>query len=312
MKRISSVILIIIMIMTATLITGCSSKNKSSNNDNKKSIVTTSFVGYDLATQIAGDKATVTNVIPWGSELHNFEPTAKNRVDIEEADLFIYLSLELEPWVKSSKTNKNAINLSKSYTESDHEEEEASHGDEEAHAIHFWTDPEVYLQLIEKTKESLIAIDPENKQYYEKRAEKYYTEISDLNQGFKTYTESLDNKNIYFAGHNAMGPFAERYNLKITSLSDEVRPDADITGKQMTALKNAILNSNTKYLFTEELVDPKIANQIKKSVEEKNHKLTILELHGYHNISKEQHDEGVTYAALFKRNIENLKKALNS
>lgn len=306
------------IMMMALLLVACGTNTKSEND--KKTIVTTSFIGYDLASNIAGDKMEITNIMPWGSELHDFEPTAKDISKIRDADLFIYLSVELEPWVNTNAENENALNLSKSYTleEHDHEEhEDEAHEDADGHdhaTLHFWTDPTNYLQLIEKTKEELIQLDPENKAYYEERAEAYYSRIEQLHDDFDDYTETLrdENRTIYFAGHNAMSAFGERYDLTIVSLSDEYRPDADLTAQQLTGLKEQLTSHDMHYLFTEELVEPRVANQIQASLKTEDFEVTILELNGYHNISKAQYEEGVTYADLFQKNINNIQRALGT
>lgn len=306
----------IIVFAMALMLVACSNSSDSSEaSDNKVSIVTTSFIGYDIATQVAGDKATVDNILPWGSELHDFEPTAKNMTAVNEADLFIYLSVDLESWVESSSENDNALNLSKSYTLEEHEYDDEEVEDEDGHdhaSLHFWSDPSTYMQLIEATEERLSSIDPDNKEYYEERAEAYIDEIEALHEEFDEYTHSLDDPTIYFSGHSAMDAFAERYHLTITSLSDEYRPDADLTAQQIETLSNEIESSGSHYLFTEELVEPRVAKQIQSSLKEKNYELTILELHSYHNISKEQSEEGITYADLLRQNINNIKQALGN
>lgn len=299
--------------------TACRSDTSNSTQQGKKSIVTTSFIGYDLAHHIAGDKGHVINVLPWGSELHNFEPRAKDKVAIEEADLFLYLGDDFEPWVKESGKQKNALNLSESYEITEHHHETESHEvetdshegeDSHVHGTHFWTDPIVFCQLIEETRDALIKMDPKNKGYYEKQAQSYYNEIMNIHEEFDGFMQSNPQKTIFFSGHNAVGPFAERYHLTIAALSNETRPDADITPQQLGDLKEAIIKNKAHYLFTEELVTPKVANQIKTSLENENYDLTLLELNGYHNISKEQHKKGVTYGELFKKNTENIKRAL--
>ena len=311
----------IIIIIMAFMLMACSNSGKSDESKEKVTIVTTSFIAYDIATQIAGDKAEVENILPWGSELHNFEPTAKNMTAINEADLFIYLSIELEPWLKSNAENDNALNLSKSYTleghdhhgeeeeKHEHEHESGVHGHDHA-SLHFWSDPTTYIQLIKETQERLSTINPENEEYYEKRAEAYIEAIEILHEEIDEFIHLLENPTIYFSGHNAMEAFANRYHLTITSLSDEYRPNADLTAQQIETLINEIETSGTHYLFTEELVEPKVAKQMQASLKEKRYDITILELHSYHNISKEQSEEGITYEDLLRQNINNIKQAL--
>ena len=58
------------------------------------------FPQYDIIRQIAQDKVDVELFLPAGSEPHSYEPSASILMKIVEADLFVYSSDELEPWVK--------------------------------------------------------------------------------------------------------------------------------------------------------------------------------------------------------------------
>jgi zinc transport system substrate-binding protein len=307
-------------------------------NNEQADIVTTSFVGYDIAKEIVKDKMTVSNVLPWGSELHNYEATPKAISSINNSKLFIYLNLELEPWIENNVSNENALDLSKSYIFAEHKHHDDEHHDDEHHddehhddedhddedhededhedhghgSMHFWTDATTYLQLINTVRDSIIAIDKENEEYYTKNALEYYNRIYNLHLELDEFMEENEDITIYFAGHNALNAFAERYHIEIKALTESYSPDADLTIEQISSLKKALVDSDSHYLFIEELVEPKVANKIKEVLEKENFKLTLLELHGYHNITKNQFEEGVNYADLFEQNIKNIKTAFNN
>ncbi|MFA5542242.1 MAG: metal ABC transporter substrate-binding protein [Bacilli bacterium] len=311
MKKVITLLLFTLVIFFG----GCTKKE---NVD----IITTSFIGYDLAYNIAGDNLTIENIMPWGSELHNFEPTPRQMSNINHSDLFIYLSVELEPWVANNVTQPNALNLSESFVRLDHDhnhdddigpEEDHLHEDDHDHSsLHFWTDPTTYVQLINVVRDKIIAIDPENEQLYTSRAIVYYEMINDLHIDFDIFTQNLDKRNIFLAGHNAMDAFAERYHINIRSLTGDYKPNADLTGPQIISLRDEIVELDIHYLFTEELVEPRVALRLKETLESQSYALNLLELHGYHNISQKQYEERVNYARLFQQNIDNIKQALSN
>ncbi len=45
---------------------------------------------FDFAVKIGGDKAEVTNMVPAGTEPHDWEPAVSDIRNLEEADLFVY------------------------------------------------------------------------------------------------------------------------------------------------------------------------------------------------------------------------------
>lgn len=305
MKKLKKLLLLPILIAT---LSGC-------NLNKKAEIMASSFIGYDIATMVVQDKMSVRNVIPWGGELHDFEPTPRDIVAINEAKLFIYTSDALEPWINNLVSQPNAIALSESYLLEpyDHEHESIPENDEHNHSsLHFWTDPTTYLQLINTIRDHVIALDPENTAYYTNNARDYYQTIELLHLSLLEYRKLIDQPTLFFAGHNALEAFADRYDLNINSLSESYKPDAEITPQQLANLISQIREQNIHYLFIEELADPKIAKQIKNELSSENYELTLLELHSYHNITKAQAKDGVTYGTLFAQNITNIKLALSN
>ncbi|MDO5095124.1 MAG: metal ABC transporter substrate-binding protein [Peptostreptococcaceae bacterium] len=105
MKRIISTTLAAFML--AGSITACAPKqeaqapaeNKPVATENALKVVTTIFPPYDFTKQIAKDKATVSMLLPPGSESHSFEPSPQDIINIEQADLFIYNGGDSDHWV---------------------------------------------------------------------------------------------------------------------------------------------------------------------------------------------------------------------
>ena len=97
MKKASlSLIILIIIVIGAICI--FNKTNKIERQEEKMDIVTSIYPVYDFTRQIAGDKANVTMLLPAGVEIHDYEPTPQDIIEIKNSDLFIYLGKQLEPW----------------------------------------------------------------------------------------------------------------------------------------------------------------------------------------------------------------------
>ncbi len=287
-------------------------------------IVTTMFPQYDFARQIVGDKMTVSLLTPPGADAHSFEATSMDMIEIKNSKLFIFTSLEIDNWISSPADiggeNTIVMDLSKHYILADHHHHDVKtttalhhhHHHQCSDSLHYWTDPTTAVQLIEAILHKIIAIDPVNQAVYIANATSYIETISNLDHDFKTFLQSLDNGHptIFFAGHNAMGAFAKRYHLDIVSLFDDFKPDADLTSAELINFTNLVKEANAAFLFTEELVEPKAAKAIAAQLKTQGYSLTLLELHGYHNVTLENFRKGISYADLLEQNIENLKLAL--
>lgn len=291
-------------------------------------IMTTMFVQYDISKQIVKDKMSVSLVITPGAEIHSFQPSSRDIEAIKKSKLFIYTSLEIDSWIKDPVSlggdDSVIMNLSEQYTEFEHNHLSNDNNsynikpldhhdhDHEGSDIHFWTDPTNFIQLIEAIAKEIIKIDPNNQEFYRENADLYKEKVNLLHLEMDQYFTSLPTEPIlYFAGHNAMGSFAERYHIKIISLQDSYQPDAEPTSVQIQAMIEEIKIADAHYLFIEELKEPKVAKTIKSQLEKSNFDLMLLELHGYHNVTKSQLESGISYRDLMRQNFNNIKEALD-
>ena len=97
MKKIIAVLLTFFLIIGAIFV-ALGNVNKNNQQTEKITIVTSLFPEYDFVKQIGKDKVDVKILLPPGTESHTYEPTPKDIVSINEADMFIYTSNQMEPW----------------------------------------------------------------------------------------------------------------------------------------------------------------------------------------------------------------------
>ena len=64
----------------------------------KFKVVTTFTVIQDIAQNVAGNAATVESITKPGAEIHEYEPTPKDIVKAQSADLILWNGLNLERW----------------------------------------------------------------------------------------------------------------------------------------------------------------------------------------------------------------------
>lgn len=281
----------------------------------KIEIITTLFPTYDFAKQIGGDKANVSLLLPPGVEPHSFEPKPQDIVKINRADIFIYTGKYMEPWVEDLLKgihNKNlkivdasrGINL---ISEADHDE----HNDKEEHHHHGGKDPHIWLDLsndmiiTDTIAQALAEKDSANKVFYLENAGEYKNKLAALDKKFKETLDSAKHKKIIYGGHFAFGYFAKRYGLGYESPYEGFSPNAEPSPKAIGELIKKMKSSQIKYIYYEELIDPKVARTISQAA---GAKLELL--HGAHNISKSELENGVTFIYIMNKNLEKLKEGL--
>lgn len=297
MKKLKLIFLSMLLVLSLAFISACN--NSESNYD----IITTLYPQYDIVNNIVKDKLTHKLLTPAGIEVHGFEPTAKDIVQMNDSKLVLYTSNKLEPWMEGISNNNplKAINLSTIVDESFTNKDD----------VHYWTDTTIYLEMINIILEQIIQIDIINEEFYRTNASTYYNQVLNLHNEILTYVETNNNIQIFLFGHNAMEAFSNIYNIDIVTINDHYQPDGENTMTQIQHFKNKIKEANTNYLFVEELSDYNKVNTLKDELANEGYLLNILELHSYHNMRLEQFEKEVSYYDLLKQNFENIKQATN-
>ncbi len=321
------------------------------NAKDKLDIVTTNFPNYEFVREIGGEKVEVEILLPFGIEPHSYEPSPKDIVKMNKADLLVYTNEEMEPWVKKVEKSLKVetLNVSKNlhldegdcdhedhnhdedeehhdHDHENHEEDDHSHDhhhddhddhdthddkhddhDDHNHSVdpHVWTDPFLVLEIIDTIVDELGHLDPENKDYYVTNGKRYKDEINKLHKDLKELSEYSKRDTIVFTGHSVFGYFSKRYHIDFVSPYKSFSPNSEPSAKDVASLRKYIKENNIEYIYYEELVTPKIATLLEKELSVK----TLL-LHGVHNVSKKEFNEGVTYLSIMKDNIERLKLGL--
>src|SRR5690625_4821135 len=152
--------------------------NESSNNDKIKAVSTFTLI-EDMVKEIGGDNIEVHNLVPTGTDPHEYDPLPEDIKAATDADVLFYNGLNLEGgdsgWFAKMMDSvnqdwDNAFELTEGIepmyvTSSDGREEEIN--------PHAFLDPVVGIQMAENTRDALTEIDPDNKEFYEENAETY-------------------------------------------------------------------------------------------------------------------------------------------
>ncbi|MCM3281626.1 zinc ABC transporter substrate-binding protein [Exiguobacterium sp. MER 193] len=85
--------------------------NASESTDDQLTVYASTFALKSMAEEIGGDRVNVEMVIPPGADPHTYEPTSKQMTQIAEADLFLTIGHDLEPYVDSMEKSLEGQNV---------------------------------------------------------------------------------------------------------------------------------------------------------------------------------------------------------
>ena len=134
----------------------------------KFKVVTTFTVIQDIAQNVAGDAATVESITKPGAEIHEYEPTPKDIVKAQSADLILWNGLNLERWFERFFQNikdKPAVVVTEGITPLSIYEGPYK----DAPNPHAWMSPSNALIYVENIKNALVKYDPQNAGTYQKK-----------------------------------------------------------------------------------------------------------------------------------------------
>lgn len=304
-------LILVLLVVWAGVVDFYSQQQPMPADQNKLKVVTTLFPTYDFVRQIGGDRVSVILLLPPGVEPHAFEPTPKDIIAINESGVFIYTGKYMEPWVQSvlnGAENQKMIIVDvssharflKAADEGIDKEENNSNGVDP----HIWLNLDNARIIVDDIVSAMVTADSTNLDYYQNNANIYKQKLADLDEQFKNGLKNCLYNEFVHGGHYAFGYLANRYGLKYLS-AQGFNPDSEPTPQQLINLSNQINRLGIKYVYYEELVDPRIARIIAAETGAK-----LLKINSAHNLSKEELSGGITYERIMEDNLNQLRIGL--
>ncbi|HTZ41132.1 MAG TPA: zinc ABC transporter substrate-binding protein [Syntrophales bacterium] len=279
----------------------------------KLAVLTTLFPLYDFAKNVAADRAEISLLLPPGMEPHGFEPRPADILKLHSADVFIYTSPEMEPWsvnlLRGLQDRKiEIVNASLGLTSDEKRAAERHAHSDPAHKTdvdpHLWLDFSNAMRMVDNIRDGLIRKDPAGKDIYEKNAAAYNEKLKDLDNRYRAALTGCRIRCIISGGHSAFQSLAARYGLEYVSVYG-FSPDAEPTPGSIARIARTLRQKGSRYLFYEELLDPRVARTIARETG-----VSLIRLHGAHNLTREEFDRGDTFIGIMNTNLDHLKTGL--
>jgi len=299
-----STIGIIFLFVVIVLVAVSLSKKQHVLKDRKISVAVTTFSLYDITKHIVGQSVKVVNILPFGVDPHDYEPTPKTMADIEKASLVLYSGAGLEPWTHGFSFKNKVIDISQFMELRELEEGEEHEHRHEVVDPHYWLSFSNMAKATQLITDELIKILPENKSLYIKNRDDYLRMLRELDTQFKNRLAKCERDTI-IVNHNAFGYLAQKYNFHVESLSG-LSPDAQPNAKNIIRLMDTIKEHNVSTVFFESFASDRAIKSIAKEA----HTLADV-LYPLGNITSKEASKGLTYENLMEENLHKLSKALS-
>ena len=191
--------------------------------------------------------------------------------------------------------------------EDDHDEHEEGGHDGHHHDYefdpHIWLDPILVKQQVNVIRDGLIEADPQNKEYYEENARIYNNKMDALDMKIGSALSSCQ-KDTIVPYHNAFTYLGERYDIHIMALGG-MAPDSEASAAEIAEFVDFVKDNDIKVIFSEELVDPRLAEVIADEANARVMLFSPLEA-----LTPEEEGTNISYIDKMEQNLDSLKVAL--
>ena len=229
----------------------------------KFKVVTTFTVIQDIAQNVAGDAATVESITKPGAEIHEYEPTPKDIVKAQSADLILWNGLNLERWFERFFQNikdKPAVVVTEGITPLSIYEGPYK----DAPNPHAWMSPSNALVYVENIKNALVKYDPQNADTYQKNAAAYAEKIKQLDKPLREKLAQIPaDQRWLVTSEGAFSYLAKDYDLKEGYLWP-INAEQQGTPQQVRKLIDSVKKNHIPVVFSESTVSAKPAQQVAK------------------------------------------------
>jgi len=310
-----------LMIGLFTLILSLSACSKGTT-DNAPVVYITVYPMAFLVEEIAGDTVTVKQVPGVVSHSDSVDWSAKEIIDMINADLLIYIHAGADNYIPNNAEtfadgNVELIDMSQHvqynvvcYTHTLEDGTDTSVDNCDSNMLnedpHFWLDPVRMAEAAAFLKDKLIATYPENEELYNNNYTVLSSSLEKLDQDFQEMADAATKPIITTV--MLFTYFSDRYGIEIQSLTIDAHSTESNPTDLIDILNMAIAN-DIHYILFEKNANSPAGDQMLTDLQDTYSDASALYLHGLGQITDQEKANGSTYLSIMYDNLTALDTA---
>lgn len=249
-----------LMTLAALFLTSCGSAPKS--NDNTLRVLASTTVLADITQNIAGDRAQVESLLPFGADPHSYQAAPTDVAKISDSDLLILNGLGYENFIEPLLENVGAKKMTVEATSGLSPRKDVVN--EQGADPHMWLDPNLVVTYVENIRDGLIQVDPEGAETYKTNADAYISQLKDLDVWIREQVNTIPaERRLLVTNHEAVRYFAERYGFEVAgSVIPSFSSNAAPSAREIARLIDVIKKINAPAIFLDTADNNTLAQQI--------------------------------------------------
>lgn len=314
----------IIFGLTACGAAGTVPQTSSENEDDRISIVATVFPEYDWTREILGDRLQDTDLrlLCNGVDMHSYQPSIDDMMEIADCDLFIYVGGESDDWAdealaEGTNPDRKVINLldvlgssareeehvEGMSTESGEEEEEEAELDE-----HVWLSLRNAQLFTTEISDVLSEIDPEHSQEYKANAAAYIDSLGELDAAYQAAVDEGRVRTLLFGDRFPFLYLVKDYGLSYYAAFAGCSAETEASFETIAFLSEKAGELGLHTVLKIEGDGNRVAGTIAQNASDGDIKVAVM--NSMQGTTLQDIESGATYLGIMKENLSVLREAL--
>ncbi|MDO5112404.1 MAG: metal ABC transporter substrate-binding protein [Clostridia bacterium] len=323
MRRMLACLLAVLMI--TGMLCACAAAPETETNAKGIRIVCTIFPIYDWTREILGSHMAendVTMLLKNGTDMHSYQPSAQDMIQVSACDLFIYVGGESDRWVEdalqeAANSDRIVLNLldvlggaakEEELSEGMEKEADSAEEGETAYDEHVWLSVKNAMRFCAAIEKALASLDPSNAADYEANARAYMQELTTLDEAYAQAVSDAQQKTLLFGDRFPFRYLTEDYGIAYYAAFAGCSAETEASFGTIAFLAEKVDELGLPAVLTIEGAQHAIAKTIVQSTRDKDQ--AVLTLDSMQSVTQEDMQQGASYLSIMEENLAVLWEAL--
>ncbi|MDD2429579.1 MAG: metal ABC transporter substrate-binding protein [Eubacteriales bacterium] len=292
-------------------------------------IVCTTFPILDWTRHILGDRAEKVNLTllqASGADVHSYQPTARDFINVSGADLLIYFGGYSDSWVPdavATARNRDIVALNLMDVMGDrvkadtlvtgmqhgHDEDHDSHEPEhEPEDEHIWLSLRAAKVLTQAIADTLSRLDNGNAAAYQDNAADYHAALAALDQEYAQAVADAPCKTLLFGDRFPFRYLLDDYGISYFAAFSGCSSESEASFETVAFLSRQMDELDLKNIITIDGSDGRIAGAVLKASKDPDRPLFTLD--AMQSVNMKDIESGANYLDIMRQNLAVLINAL--
>ena len=253
----------VVVAVCVCVLAGCGgvTSARRGKQSGKKVVVTTFTIMADMVREVAGEAAEVESLIRPGAEIHGYEPSPRDIVKAQSADLIVWNGLNLERWFEKFFEEVGAVPRVLLTEGIEPLGIGGGPGAGQANP-HAWMAPALAVVYVENIRRALVEMDPANEAVYGANAAAYTAKLQALDGRMRERLAAIpEGQRWLVTSEGAFSYLCQSYGLRQLYLWP-VNAEVQGTPQQVQAVIDGVRAHRIPVVFSESTVSDRPARQV--------------------------------------------------